>query len=363
MGHAQVNKPRTQHIKVLDVVRGLAAVCVFVSHYVQQFMDVPGMGWSGVALELLGVVGVATFFVLSGFLIHSGALIEHQREGRVSWRAYAIKRFFRIYPAYIVALMACTLLSRHWQSNMISEATTASWLSHALLYSSFIPGHFEAINAIFWTVIVECHFYLMYPLLWALRRQWSLALLLLAALMTGLGFFALSTVLSSPGEVRVMLQHTALALFWQWCLGVALAEIWVHDWFARLRRRWLEPRWLLWPLLVALFIGTMWGKASFVELQYKRFAVPVLCMGLVALALFSHWSQARSRLGEWLGDVSYSVYLWHPIALLIALHVNVSGGAIALVAVALTLLMAGLSHYFIERPGLRMGRQLLAMTA
>lgn len=48
-----------RHIPALDSVRAVAALGVFTSHYVQQFLSIPSLGWTGKALELLGVAGVA----------------------------------------------------------------------------------------------------------------------------------------------------------------------------------------------------------------------------------------------------------------------------------------------------------------
>ena len=347
---------RQRHIKSLDILRGLAACAVFVSHFVQQFLNMPALGWSGIALELLGVMGVAVFFVLSGFLIHSGALVEQQRNGRLNWRSYAVRRFFRIYPAYMVALLSGALFSMRWQSNMIDVATWPTVLTHLLLVSSFVPGHFESVNAIFWTVVVECHFYLFYPFLSRLLQRWAIDMALPAVLILSMTSFFMLTALAPAGPLRVMAQHVAPALFWQWCLGVALAEMWVNSWLPDLAR-WCAQRWLLCPLFLLSFVGTLAGRGG-VELNFKRFVLPFLCFGMVAVVVFSPLSAARARFGEWLGEVSYSIYLWHPLALAIVWHHTNLVGLAAGLSLLLTLLLAALSYYLLEKPSIGQGRKL-----
>lgn len=351
-----VSLDRQHHIKSLDIVRGLAAGSVFVSHFVQQFLDVPALGWGGVALELLGVMGVAVFFVLSGFLIHAGGLVEQQRNGRMNWRAYAVRRFFRIYPAYMVALLCGALFSVRWQSNMIDAATVPTVLSHLLLLSSFVPGHFESVNAIFWTVVVECHFYAFYPLLSRILLRRGVEVVWPMVVLLSMGCFFVLTALAPAGPVRVMVQHLAPALFWQWCLGVALAEMWVKGWLPGLARRFGQ-RWLLWPLLLLSFVGTLAGRGG-LELNFKRFVLPFLCAGMVAVVVFSSIRQTRAVFAEWLGEVSYSIYLWHPLALAIVWQLTKQAGMAAGASLALTLLLAALSYYLLEKPSIDLGRRL-----
>jgi peptidoglycan/LPS O-acetylase OafA/YrhL len=344
------------HFQSLDTLRGMAALAVFVAHFVQQFQQVSTMGWAGLAFELLGVIGVSVFFVLSGFLIHLGVLKERERQGSVDWRQYAKRRFFRIYPAYLFALVVYSLANPHLNSNMVSDTTVAGFWSHLFLVSSFVPGEFQGINAIFWTVVVECHFYLIYPLLQRPLRHWNpLAFFAMTWLVGGVFFLAVSA-LTSAGSTRVMLQHTAPALFWKWALGVFLAEACVRPSLSRVRT-FLSQTWLTVPILLMIYGGTFWHQAS-IELNYKRFVLPFFCAALVGLFVFSGLSRWRTRAGQWLGDVSYSVYLWHPLAL--AVMATYPLGKIwgnLLASFTLTLLMSALSHRFLELPSIRLGKK------
>jgi peptidoglycan/LPS O-acetylase OafA/YrhL len=344
------------HFQSLDTLRGMAALAVFAAHFVQQFQQVHAMGWAGVAFELLGVIGVSVFFVLSGFLIHLGVLKERERQGSVDWRQYARRRFFRIYPAYFFALVVYSLVNPHLNSNMVSETSVAGFWSHLFLLSSFVPGEYQGINAIFWTVVVECHFYLIYPFLQKPLRQLHPLAFFAATWVAGTLFFLAASALTPAGSTRVMLQHTAPALFWKWALGALLAEACVRPGLNWLRRA-LSHTWLVMPVLILIYGGTFWNHAG-IELNYKRFVLPFFCAALVGLFIFSDLSQWRTRIGRWLGDISYSVYLWHPLALaLLATYPLGSLGLNLAASLTLTLLLSALSHRLLELPSIRLGKR------
>lgn len=341
------------HLQALDILRGLSAIAVYIAHLTQQFLQPDTMGWQGQALELLGVVGVAVFFVLSGFLIHMGGLRERARSGQQDWARYARKRFFRIVPAYALALVVYSLAGSHVQSNMITESSWLSFLSHLFFFSSFVPGEYQSINAIFWTVVVELHFYAMYPLLLRLTRGWRPWRVFASTWLLGMVFFFVATALTHAGDVRVMWQHMAPSLFWKWTLGMVLAEALVRD-HAPALRALLSRTWLLAPILIGIWAGTFVWQQPALSLNYKRFVLPFFAAALVGLFLFStirHW---RSKIGEWLGDISYSVYLWHPLALAITDALPATGfGARLLISLTLTLLVSHVSFRVVEQPCMR----------
>lgn len=346
-----------QHLKALDILRGMSALAVFASHYVQQFLRPDEMGWFGAVLLLAGVTGVAVFFVLSGFLIHMGALRERERSGQTDWAQYARRRFLRIVPAYALALLVYALASHQVHSNMITPATWQAFLTHLFFVSSFVPGEYQSINAIFWTVVVELHFYALYPLLSRITQRWSPWAVFGMTWLLGMGlFFGLSAV-TQAGEVRVMWQHTAPVLFWKWTLGLLLAEVAFRG-HAPWLRQLLSRTWLLLPVLAGIWAGTVFWQQHSIELNYKRFVLPFFCAALVGLFLFSGLRQWRSALGEWLGDISYSVYLWHPLALAVTAALPLGSALVQLaLSLGLTLLLSHLSFRFVEQPCMQLARK------
>lgn len=352
-----------QNFRSLDALRGISALLVFVAHFSQQFLNIDALGRLGGALELLGVIGVSIFFVLSGFLIHLGGLNEIKRSGSILWGQYFLRRSARIVPAYWLALVVYSSMSGSLESNMLTQANIATFLTHAFFVSSFWPGHFEAINAIFWTVVVECHFYLVYPLLLQLRRKFGVRNWIVLTMGLSLTFFVVASAISPVGPIRVMWQHTWLALLWQWMLGVMLAEYYQSA-KTRVREAKIQLlRSFQGFIIPALFLGVLIDVPAIV-LNYQRFIVPVLCFGLVAAALYSSIPMFRFSWIRSLGDVSYSIYLWHPLALAIAVGQNYMSDYLSFfVSLSISLTVAFLSYRFIEMPPLRIAKTVLRTTS
>jgi peptidoglycan/LPS O-acetylase OafA/YrhL len=351
------HKQPYSHIRSLDIVRGLAALAVFIAHFVQHFLPVNDLGWAARAFSLLGVIGVTIFFVLSGFLIHMGASIELAHRGNINWLQYGLRRLLRIYPAYLAAIMGYALLMPHIHSEFATEITTQGLITHLLLISSFFPTEFHSINGIFWTVIVECHFYLIYPFIFPLIRKLSpIRFFAIVWLVSNL-FFIASSALTHAGENRMMLQMTAPALIWKWALGIVLAEICINNKLLALQRH-LTNIWLAPPTLFLIFACTLTNYPT-LELNYSRFITPFLCFIFLGIVIFSPLRNWHSKVGEWLGEVSYSVYLWHPLCLIIVTAWPLPTLPLNLCAsVALTAAVSALSHRVIEKPSIRLGKSI-----
>jgi peptidoglycan/LPS O-acetylase OafA/YrhL len=166
-------KPPIEHLPALDCLRGLAILAVFGFHslgasygYVKLTMLGNWPDWGSTTRSFylfypltLGWVGVQLFFIVSGFSIHHSTL---SRPDRSSAGAFVWRRFWRIVPTYLVVLAALVLWSGHFQS--------WQFFSHALLIHDVDPTTFFGINPSFWSLAVEWHIYLLYPLLLSWRQ-------------------------------------------------------------------------------------------------------------------------------------------------------------------------------------------------
>lgn len=143
----------------LDFLRAFAALWVFVFHFMEIVPEAlkPSLvsfyvivGWNGVDL----------FFVLSGFLI--GSILCRSDE---NVKSFVIRRFFRIYPAYLLVVALCLFINKPYLLD-----NTMLLLSHLFLFNNLIQGYGGAINGVLWTLGAEFQFYIMAALILLLPK-------------------------------------------------------------------------------------------------------------------------------------------------------------------------------------------------
>lgn len=229
-----------KHIELFDYVRAVAIISVLLFHSLAStfgYEDLPWQGWVrsfSVPASFLcllpfsfGQVGVAIFFVVSGFCIH----LSYQQQGK-DWRSFWIRRFWRIYPAYIAAtVMAMLFLTTNSRTDFDKSPIWNQLVAHMFLVHNFNQRTFMGINASFWTLAVEAQLYLLYPLLLMIvgRLGWRQTLVLLACgefIIRGADgvvqtFGAGNTVY---GQMSWLLSASPLGYWFSWTLGARLAD-------------------------------------------------------------------------------------------------------------------------------------------
>jgi peptidoglycan/LPS O-acetylase OafA/YrhL len=166
----------------LDGLRAISIIMVILFHLVANdhipFHLVTDVKWLMPIAFLLvnGNLGVNVFFVISGFLITS-LLLKEEIKGKISLKNFYIRRTIRIFPAYYFLILIYFVLSL---LNLV-EISQISWIS-SLTYTKylFFFNH-DPVTGHFWSLSVEEHFYLLWPLLFiggAKVRKWSILLLI-----------------------------------------------------------------------------------------------------------------------------------------------------------------------------------------
>jgi peptidoglycan/LPS O-acetylase OafA/YrhL len=165
---------RSRYIPELDGLRALAIAAVFV-HHAQLY-------WGSLFSNSLRAIaqnswaGVDVFFVLSGFLI-TGILLR-ETPGARALGSFYIKRIFRIWPIYYILLIAACLASYFVRQDY-------PWVKCALFVQNFMPVWPQP--TIFnqtWSLCVEEHFYLVWPMMVAILPRKCLAWTLAAVFFT-----------------------------------------------------------------------------------------------------------------------------------------------------------------------------------
>lgn len=305
----------------IDVLRALAASSVVVGHIVKWPWGYAGRdGFIGAVWRLvaagLGTWGVGVFFVLSGLCIHLPVArrLALGEPPRVALGPYFKRRFFRIYPPHALViglswLAAATLTLPPDYVHYLSKPTSVQFWAHVFMLHTFVPGATYSINSVLWTIAIEAHFYLLYPLLLLLRRRMEMRTICAGLFALMLGLRALDHVL--PPAFAGVLTNNFLGRWWEWVLGAVLAERLARAPFRSLPRGWVLAATLVAAVAYCAAEGLPHGVA-----------IVAITAPFVHAAVVLWSARLATREDRWLDRVltsvgyrSYSLYLTHPIAL------------------------------------------------
>jgi exopolysaccharide production protein ExoZ len=343
---AHSGTPRTQLLSI-QYLRGLAALSVLVTHALQW-----PLAEMNIVLLKTGRLGVDVFFVISGFIITTIA-----GDGRFNPKEFLVRRAFRILPAYWAATFLITILAIAIPAQFRTTIPTIEGLIKSLL---FIPSLEPKAPLLLlgWSLNFEVFFYLLFASLFFLRSEArTLVLLGIFTLLVGVGQFA-------TGLSHVEAIYTSPSLI-GFSLGTILAQAYRHGLFARF---YAQLRWatIAAPcvLLIAFYVVDWNGSEEIALWKHVLMSSTALSIVLLGLNHEAAGEVTHVKSLKYIGDISYSVYLFHLFAVgaiwaiakrLFDIHqplVYVSFAALAVLAGLATGLVC---HHFIEKPFLAGG--------
>ena len=281
----------------------------------------------------LGGLGVAVFFAISGYLITTLLLQEHNLRG------FYLRRAFRILPAAYLYLFVVS----------IAEPLRRGELASAAFFYSNYWADRSWYTAHFWSLSMEEHFYLLWPFLLVylgVRRALIAASVLVAITALWRPWSLAHTHLLYPALQRTDMRLDAflfagiLAILMSGPSRACLLHVLTATWFRVLSALTLLAAWT-WALA---------GSAPATGTLIESALLPAILLSLV------HWPRSavfrvlESAPLRWMGRISYGLYLWQQLFL--APH----AGAF-FTRVALTFAAAAASYYLIEQPLLRYARE------
>jgi len=350
---AVTDAPKPRHFRP-DVagLRALAVLLVVLYH-------------AGVTQVSGGFVGVDVFFVISGFVITGVLLREREKTGRTSLAGFYARRARRILPAATMVIVSTVVMSYQWLGFVQGDQVASDAKAAALFFANF---HFIALGTSYltarlppsplqhyWSLSVEEQFYFLYPMLFILAlslwrrvpRAGRLTALLVLVILVSFSFSVVET--SSDATAAYF---SPLTRAWELAFGGLLAV--VGPSLMKLPSRVAVG--LAWVGATCLLTAAFLYGASTAYPGYDV-ALPVLGAGAVIAG-----GTAAPRLGtelvlgrrpfQWLGNISYSLYLWHwPVLIIAEEHATTPLSLVhKLVLVLVALAISVISYVLIENP-------------
>jgi peptidoglycan/LPS O-acetylase OafA/YrhL len=356
-----MNEPKRAgavRFRTIDGLRGLAALAVVLFHVNQALFHTYG-SWVPHDLAALmqhGFLGVDVFFVMSGFVIAYSVRNAQLTFGFIG--RFALRRSVRLDPPYWAAmLLEITLI---WAGLRVGLAlapvpSMKQILSH-FLYLQDLLGYGDIIN-VFWTLCFEIQFYLGLIVLLVLHRRigevFGQRLARPAAVAVLAGLFLYSVLVRYQAFGLEAPHGVAIIRWFQFFMGVC---VW-----------WVVSGKIPWYVLVAMWLATIGTVIAQQEPPYEVLAV--------AVSAVLWWRYRRDRLTslfssrpfQFLGAISYSLYLFHSTVGWRFVRVSglIFGRDLARpfvwllfgVAVAVCIVVSWIAWAIVERPALRFSRR------
>ena len=372
-------------IRSFTGMRFLAAAAVFISHVLSVFPviekgDLP-----------LGGAGVSYFFLLSGFILtyvygrrEEGDSLPIPRE-KFSFRKFYLRRFARIWPLHLAALLLNLFLIRGIKPFFATDDATAKLLVNAALLQSWIPDRewIFPLNGVSWSLSVEAFFYLLFPFLLIGGRKRFLYKYVLIMCATITGMVVLHQWIGSQSTTNSATDHlpswlavteifrsNPLSRLLEFATGVGCGFLYFRFPQMQAERNWWRDTIFELVTLVSVVAFFLFGErvglysASLID-QFPTFAFwyrfagafPIFALLLLVFSRTRGWFTDRLS-APWivyLGEISFSFYMVHRVVMLLLGRIELSREPVALLAGCglsffASLLVASVLFHLVEIP-------------
>jgi peptidoglycan/LPS O-acetylase OafA/YrhL len=390
-GHQERNSGLVQsapkhRFGVLDDCRGIAVILVFLRHC-ENFLpasvsDTLYNPWKLLSELFSGKVDVRAlvsfiaffpfhlgwsalpiFFVISGFCIH----LTYCQPASRDLRAFYVRRFFRIYPAYLLALLFFGLFFPLTRLPLNKLTYWGQLVTHLFLCHNVSELSVCAIVPAYWTIAVEVQLYLLFPLLLVFARRLSLGRVLLVLAIIEVSLHTVAAIFfEKPGSFAPVWLRTSPFFFcFSWGIGAAIADAYLAGRPLPFTR--IHPA--VW--LVPWFLTCTWPASEFSFTFFALFTASAISRRLER----GPGHEPRTYFGRFVrqtGIYSYSIYLIHTpilravVSLYQARFPGIENHPFLIFGAAasgwlLVFPLGALMYYSVEKPGIYIGKRLLRL--
>lgn len=351
----------------LNGVRFIAAFWVIV-HHIEQYKEKFGYDnqlFYTRFIRMIGPLGVFLFFVLSGFLITSLLLVEKERTKTINIKNFYVRRVLRIWPLYYFTVFLGLFILPHisylnisGESELIKVDFTEKLILYLLILPNIVTGVFKHIPYLSqnWSIGVEEQFYYFWP--WVIRQTKASKLLIIMILLFTFFYITRSlTVLYMPENGLWKYLNEFIKSLRITCM--ILGAIGAYFTYFQLDSKYVQFTFHK-GFQVFLYVTLILMLAFGVYLPGINQEVYALIFTLILMNLAKNPNSILSlenSIFNYLGKISYGMYMYHTIAVVIGVKISHSFGNSNFVSYPisyiLTIIMAGLSYQYFEKPFLK----------
>jgi peptidoglycan/LPS O-acetylase OafA/YrhL len=307
--------PRKGESATVVYLRGLASFGVVMYHVREDLW----VGWNSLhysksatlfdkSVALLSIpapflgTGVILFFLLSGFCISLPYVGINSR--KLELKEYSIRRFFRIYPPYLCAIILTFVIElvlsqiHKWH---ITSFTT--YLANLLMVQNYTTGVLQ-IDGALWTLPIEMELYIAFPIVLFLLLRWGPKVLI-----SFTGIVSLTILIIFLNGVHWL--ESNFAMYWLvWSAGAVLAKYYAAG-TLKMPSKWIIISGII-SLIIAVVAQSRGIPSTNLDLLYGYFYLTLLWYGLVTEHIWAaHVPELIVKVLTILGTCSYSLYLIH----------------------------------------------------
>ena len=340
---------KKEHFKALDGLRGIAVIFVLLSHSSNQ----QNFFHEALNFERIGKVGVYLFFVLSAYLLDRQIALAFlfNKSSKSYWKNYALRRFLRIYPLYLVSLFIYTIVSVCGLSKNITNMPEIENMTDIISHMLLVRG-----DGVFWSIPVEFKYYFVSPfIIWICHKylMWNKykIIILLSSLIFG------SIMIEAVYDLPIV---STIKFFPIFLVGTAISIFELKKnkfFFLRINQKKLSL--LGWFSIVTILITIPYYFENIfnrkINFHSSFFFFPYATLwGIILLATKYGIGLIRKMLEtkvlRYIGTISFSMYLFHMLVLNFVIDFNINQSLKPYLFFLITIILSSLSYLLIERP-------------
>lgn len=344
----------------LQYLRGIACLLVVLYHSRGELNDIYVQNNLGNILFNYGYIGVDLFFMISGFVI----MLSTEKDSSV--RSFIVKRIFRLYPVYLVCLLLCALIF----TKPIDINYLKSLFFINLNYDKSAPWFGYSVISTAWTLTYEIIFYCIFSI--AMKISWKNRFYISSAIIMA-SVFTLGLIYNNEINISgyaTLSDHEApwiLKLFASPMLLEFIAGMVIYQVYRYAKNH--DMKIISTPLLAASSFAFIFFYMSGYNGGHGLFNCGIYAfMLLLSLSIFETTRKIKfNKVLDWMGDISYSLYLVHTIviSILIKKYIDVPfynpklGFSNVLLILGVSLFISHILFNAIEEPFRKLARHLV----